>query len=225
MLKERVLIIDNDTIWLDAAVQTFNQFGYEAYGALDTEAAKVLPDCDYALIDLIMPGSEGTWISFTAWLKDHGSTTKCFVISSHENELNEAEKSGADTILKPLSMEELVQIFEARIKSEHFIDATGAWVKRFQKMVDRASQQMDVAIEKMMNKTTQHQCVHHAGFQSEISSISKEIEAQERRNIDSRKEIWGAIDKMRASVTGAAWAFILACVAWILSNFHLLPVK
>jgi DNA-binding response OmpR family regulator len=123
-MKNKVLIIDDDTLIVESTRMALDKYGFETSGAPDGKTgleAALLFRPDLILLDIIMPGIDGWKVLKT--LKNLESTHAIPVIIFTADEypdqaVHALNKGAADFIAKPFYMEEMISVlrrhFEAR---------------------------------------------------------------------------------------------------------------
>ena len=135
MTEDRILIIDDDSIFVSQLAELLHKKGYKVGFALNAENAMQMltaTNYDVIILDLYMPRVDG--MEFLKEVKSIKSLSLIPVLMStaeaDKKVVIEALKSGADDyIIKPIDVDKILEKVRGLLKIRHFVKRWGVLPK------------------------------------------------------------------------------------------------
>jgi DNA-binding NtrC family response regulator len=112
--SNKILVVDDDEILLDALSQLLSRFGYEVVSANNGDSGLeyfINGPYDIVLTDFDMPGMDG--ITLASHIKENSPNTTVILMTGHDRETikGQVQQSAVDLALfKPFELSTIVQI-------------------------------------------------------------------------------------------------------------------
>jgi DNA-binding NtrC family response regulator len=127
-MKTSILVVDDETAFLDSVVRVLRLEGYEQVTAVSdpTQVEAMLADhsFDAAFLDITMPEMDG--LEVLAVLKEHSPETECVMVTANESVplVIQAVKAGAyDYLVKPITPDQLLHALDRALERKRLMES------------------------------------------------------------------------------------------------------
>ena len=127
-MKTTILVVDDETVFLESVELLLRMEGYEDVTLVSdpTEVEGLLEDhaFDAAFLDITMPGMDG--LDVLKVIKEHSPQTECVMVTANESVplVIQAVKTGAyDYLVKPITPEQLIHALDRALERKRLIES------------------------------------------------------------------------------------------------------
>ena len=116
--KPRILIVDDDPAIATMLARSLSRRGFQIDSTSSPEDALARSEAtryDAAVLDLVMPGRDGSQLAATLRAKTPGLPVALLTGYAHSPLIPSAERSGVAVFTKPVAIQDLVDFLQAEI--------------------------------------------------------------------------------------------------------------